>query len=235
MCSKHSLEFWGEGGVHPSPNGPWFHPDGTRKTCGKDQCTFKVASRGLCKHHYQNDHYEANRGLTKKSKNIKKVRYDGTPVLCSFQGCWGKVHASGLCPGHYEQKLAGESLRPLYRSVKCRVGTCDRTVAVRKNMTGLCSPHGALRTRFSLPVEQVVDLFRPEVRHCQNPGCSETENLHLDHDHACCPRDQNRKTRSYSCGVCVRGWLCRDCNIGLGLLRESREKLLGLAEYLERF
>jgi hypothetical protein len=36
------------------------------------------------------------------------------------------------------------------------------------------------------------------------------QRIHVDHDHACCPR-KNR-----SCGKCIRGLLCHTCNIALG-------------------
>lgn len=232
LCIKHALEFWTAGGISPNPKGQWFNPDGTRMRCSHDGCVFVVSSSGLCKHHYQNAHYETSRGRTKKSKNIKRVNYDGSKVLCSFEGCWGKVHASGMCPGHYEQKLSGEVLRPLYRTVKCQVGVCVRQVSVRKSMTGLCNTHGHFRTRYGLSNDQVISLFLPESRVCQNPGCLDTENLHLDHDHACCPQG---KSKASSCGKCVRGWLCRTCNIGLGMLQENPRKIQGLLDYVARF
>ncbi len=33
----------------------------------------------------------------------------------------------------------------------------------------------------------------------------------------------------------VRGWLCRNCNLGMGLLGDSQELLLQAAVYLKRF
>jgi hypothetical protein len=43
--------------------------------------------------------------------------------------------------------------------------------------------------------------------------------LNFDHDH---------ETGEF------RGWLCRQCNIALGLVKDNAERLLSLALYLER-
>lgn len=52
--------------------------------------------------------------------------------------------------------------------------------------------------------------------------------LHVDHDHACCPRSLR------SCGKCVRGLLCSSCNNGLGRFADDPEVLLRAVEYLRR-
>lgn len=62
-------------------------------------------------------------------------------------------------------------------------------------------------------------------------GCSTTTSrdsvlLAIDHDHACCPGKK-------SCGECIRGLLCDPCNQTLGLVRDSLDRLLRLALYLE--
>lgn len=41
----------------------------------------------------------------------------------------------------------------------------------------------------------------------------------VDHDHACCPGE-------VSCGSCVRGLLCNECNMKLGFVDKHREKVL---------
>lgn len=51
--------------------------------------------------------------------------------------------------------------------------------------------------------------------------------LAVDHDHACCPGH-------YSCGKCVRGLLCQDCNIAAGKLRDDPDVMLALAFYVLR-
>lgn len=47
----------------------------------------------------------------------------------------------------------------------------------------------------------------------------------VDHDHRCCP---GRK----SCGRCIRGLLCFECNIGLGKFRDSPELLKHALNYV---
>jgi hypothetical protein len=67
---------------------------------------------------------------------------------------------------------------------------------------------------------------------CQPAGscevCGEAA-TRVDHDHACCPRDVTR-----TCGNCVRGFLCNDCNTGLGMFKDNPRRLHFAAEYLQR-
>ena len=63
-------------------------------------------------------------------------------------------------------------------------------------------------------------------------GVNNTHNLegkptHIDHDHACCPK------KAMSCGKCVRGVLCRDCNIMLGVAKDNKKTLTNAVKYLE--
>src|SRR6202034_180751 len=52
--------------------------------------------------------------------------------------------------------------------------------------------------------------------------------LHYDHDHRCCPK-------SKTCGKCLRGLLCSDCNSGLGFFRDDIETLKQAITYLEKY
>lgn len=52
--------------------------------------------------------------------------------------------------------------------------------------------------------------------------------LVVDHDHMCCPG-------VVSCGLCVRGFLCPQCNSAAGLLADDAGRLRALADYLDRY
>jgi hypothetical protein len=45
--------------------------------------------------------------------------------------------------------------------------------------------------------------------------------LQVDHDHTCCPTQGTRKT----CGECVRGLLCENCNTDLGRLENWLQQM----------
>jgi hypothetical protein len=57
-------------------------------------------------------------------------------------------------------------------------------------------------------------------------ACKVNKGTDIDHDHSCCPQ-------VFSCGDCVRGFLCSACNTSLGLLREDVDRIQALALYLE--
>lgn len=66
-------------------------------------------------------------------------------------------------------------------------------------------------------------------------GCGRTppiagKDLHIDHDHTTCHPNGGR-----SCERCRRGLLCAECNMALGLVRDSIETLWTLATYLESY
>lgn len=56
-------------------------------------------------------------------------------------------------------------------------------------------------------------------------SCKDRVATVIDHDHACC-------SGAYSCGYCIRGVLCSQCNTALGLLKDSRYYIENLLEYL---
>jgi hypothetical protein len=57
-------------------------------------------------------------------------------------------------------------------------------------------------------------------------ACKINRATNIDHDHGCCPGVR-------SCGSCIRGILCNQCNTALGLVKDSRETLYNLIQYLK--
>ena len=55
-------------------------------------------------------------------------------------------------------------------------------------------------------------------------SCVSRKATHIDHDHKCCPG-------VYSCGQCVRGLLCSQCNTALGLLADNPAYIKKLLQY----
>lgn len=55
-------------------------------------------------------------------------------------------------------------------------------------------------------------------------SCKERPATHIDHDHKCCKK-------AYSCGQCIRGILCSQCNTALGLLQDNVDMINKLSEY----
>ena len=62
-------------------------------------------------------------------------------------------------------------------------------------------------------------------RHQSELGEGKAGVFHIDHDHKCCPGEG-------SCGKCVRGLLCPNCNRGIGLLGDDVNRLMNAAAYL---
>lgn len=85
---------------------------------------------------------------------------------------------------------------------------------------------------YGLTVESFDALLRDQGGACAI--CRATEpggrgGWCIDHDHSCCPG------RRKSCGACIRGLLCNNCNNGLGRFNDSVERLRAAAKYLNRF
>jgi hypothetical protein len=83
----------------------------------------------------------------------------------------------------------------------------------------------------------LVDQQGSRCAICTADLVDDARSWHVDHDHSCCPntsgdRGRNRKR---GCGLCIRGILCANCNVGIGMFNDSPVALRAAAAYLERF
>lgn len=85
-----------------------------------------------------------------------------------------------------------------------------------------------VKRRYNLTKEEYLYLLDKNDSRChicnQKP---KGKRLSVDHDHSCC-------SGPTSCGKCVRGLLCENCNRGLGSFKDSVENFNKAISYLEK-
>jgi Recombination endonuclease VII len=85
--------------------------------------------------------------------------------------------------------------------------------------------------KFHLSLEQFDLLLQSQGGRCaicptDDPG-GRHGMWHVDHDRTCCPK-------TASCGRCVRGLLCQNCNLMLGHARDDIARLSAAVAYLQQ-
>lgn len=170
-----------------------------------------------------------------------------TKKPCRVDQCDKIAHAKGLCHGHYARLRKGMdvdgALRVNYdEQSRCVVDGCGN----RPRGKGLCGLHYqrdfnedsnySRNYSFKRKYGISLDQFRAKLE-AQNYCCAvcarpiQEGNCHIDHDHECCPGGPNAVT----CGKCVRGILCKPCNMALGLFGDSIEALQNAIAYISEW
>ena len=143
-------------------------------------------------------------------------------MLCSVDECYRLVKCKGLCVAHLNPYYKYGTPTPTRECKNCSVeykfmglhlGSSNRFCP---NCFGIYSKYlkvnnlGYLRDRNT---EHGINAFEYHKRLLdQNGGCklcNAKENLEIDHDRDCCNGDK-------SCGKCIRGILCHNCNCMIG-------------------
>jgi len=78
--------------------------------------------------------------------------------------------------------------------------------------------------RHGLTKEQYDKLMKKHDGKCHS--CKDRLAINIDHDHSCCSSQRS------SCGKCIRGILCSQCNTALGLLNDEPKKIKSLLKYI---
>ena len=89
---------------------------------------------------------------------------------------------------------------------------------------------------YKLSPEKYEILLKEQGYKCANKFCPHSyysDELYVDHDHSCCEDYKGRVRKT--CGKCIRGLLCRECNFVLGKVKDEENSLLGLVEYLRKW
>lgn len=109
----------------------------------------------------------------------------------------------------------------------------DSSKAGKHRSCRLCIRQRNLMRAYGLTLEQYDAMFESQggvCGICKHPETrlrkdGELFALAVDHDHSCCPGKR-------TCGKCVRGLLCWECNNILGKIEKREGMLEGIASYL---
>lgn len=141
------------------------------------------------------------------------------PLSEFYRNALGKHGVSSTCKPHARERAAqwqkSNHERYLARQRKWKKSNPGK---VRDNY---------LRSRFRISAQDYERMLSAQGGVCATcrSECSTGKALAVDHNKACCPGDK-------SCGKCIRGLLCRDCNTALGMVKDKREILAALVRYL---
>lgn len=87
-----------------------------------------------------------------------------------------------------------------------------------------------LKKKYKLSLEQYDEMLIAQGGKCAICLTDYTElsdSLYVDHNRKCCPGKE-------SCGKCVRGLLCRQCNFAIGLLKDNEVIIKTASEYVKK-
>lgn len=158
--------------------------------------------------------------------------------VCRCEGCDRPAHSRGLCSAHYlawrrngddfnqgaPRKSPVTAPEPNRTGIVCAVPGCDGLAAWHD----VCYAHMYRFKRHRLDLDRYIMLLVSQAFECGICSASLLDAVVcVDHDHSCCPGKQ-------SCGGCIRGLLCNNCNLGIGRLGDSPELLRKAIDYLTR-
>ena len=88
----------------------------------------------------------------------------------------------------------------------------------------------AMKSRYKISLDEYNAMLEDQDYGCMICGGTNKNGraLAVDHDHTCCPG----KT---TCGKCIRGLLCSNCNRALGLFKDDSELTKKATAYLESY
>jgi hypothetical protein len=162
---------------------------------------------------YQRNYYQANK--KKKDEKSRAWRLANPEKSREYGRRYDATHAEEVRERRRQKRLANrDSFLARERKYRARLGPEGRRVQ-----------HWALN--HGLRPEDWGAIWDAQEGRCYLCRDQlEPQSVHIDHDHACCPKD-------HSCTYCRRGLACRACNQLIGMARDDPDKLRRIAGNLE--
>lgn len=182
------------------------------RVCEVEICDRQHYSGGYCQPHYRRVLKHGTPGEAAIGQLPSYPRKGKS--MCSFEGCTYRSFTRGLCDAHDKQRRRGRDLSP---------------VRIRGPILGRRESN--LRSRYNITGAMYDEMLKNQSGVCAicgaapRPGVKYWSELSVDHDRSCCPTWK-------SCGNCVRGLLCKMCNVGIGNLGDDPERLESAVRYL---
>jgi hypothetical protein len=222
-CNPHHQRLTNTGDVQPDV--PIRRVAPRKKPCTVEGCERARTAHGWCDSHY---------ARWKKTGDVQAdVPIGGRGSrrgTCRVEGCGKPIDARRLCNAHMvrEDKWGDVMAHiPIKQrsNGRCSVPNCEGEHAG----LGWCRYHYEPFKRYKLTPDDFDALMARQGGGCAICGAKPGPGarLHVDHDHLCCPG------RGRSCGKCVRGLLCVDCNVMIGLAKDDTSTLRAAIAYLD--
>lgn len=224
--------------------------------CCVDACERPVLARGWCNKHYKRWSDTGDPLTPSRVRALKTIDCEQCGAAVQTQkrdrrfcdSCIvqrKKASAKPYVPRSERDiicKNCGETFRGRGPTFYC--GEDCRNEAQRETRAAWQAANGKYRSfisnlkRYGLTPESFYAIEAEQggvCRVCECPAPQPELYSHgwkVDHDPACC--DLPRHTgRQVSCGKCVRGLLCHNCNVAIGLAHEDPDRLRRLAAHIE--
>ena len=138
--------------------------------------------------------------------------------ICVVDYCNGNHYAKGYCRKHYGRFIGSGNLDKHKLCLHCGLPITNRVrnAELHPECVEPRARHAHLKRKFDLSLWQYEALLQSQQNACAICQ-SQSDTLHVDHDHL---------------SGAVRGLLCGHCNRGIGLFRDSTERLERAIEYL---
>lgn len=217
--------------------------------CDVEGCDRPHQSLGYCKGHANRVRRYGHPGTAEfRIRKIENPEIEPDPTKqCSGTGCRRRILAKGLCPTHYRRwSRHGDPNTPLRQKSlpkQCSVDGCTGKPTARD----MCNPH-YLKTyhKQNPPIPGSHRKYtRKHILAQYGMTIADYDKMLADQGECCAicrsPYPGHNGSPNYSWCVdhChdsaqVRGLLCRDCNVALGLMKDDPIVIRAALDYLTR-